>query len=191
VRQVPAASAIRQLEGATQALGWCWAPDGSRIVITTRTDAIRQKLERLVDAEYRRVTLSFLLIDLGRRANVTMLFQPGVLERIDAERRKVDLGQQGISVRQTLERICGSTGLEYTIEADGVRISWAGDAAAPAQPAGRGRVVATVRMPPDAKGNSLEFPIYEEDLPDDIRALRGEKLQAAITRLREYLAQKP
>lgn len=192
VRLAPAANALRQLEAATQSLGWSWTPDGNRIVLMTRVEANRLRLERPVDAEYRRVTLDFLLIELGRRAGVTVLFEPGVLARIDAERRKVDLGQQGISVRQTLERICGATGIRYTIEADGIRISGPSDAgAAPPQTSGRGRVLAIVRLPPDAKGNTIEFPIYEEDLPEDIRASRQEKLQAAIAKLREYLQQQP
>lgn len=191
LRQAPAASALRQLEAATQALGWSWTPDGNRIVFMTRVDANRLRLERPVDAEYRRVTLDYLLIDLGRRAGVTVLFEPGVLTRIDAERRKVDLGQQGISIRQTLERICGATGLRYTIEADGIRISGPSDGGAAPQPSGRGRVLAVVRLPPDAKGNTIEFPIYEEDLPEDIRASRQDRLQAAIARLREYLQQNP
>jgi hypothetical protein len=123
VGQIQAPTAIDQLEAATRTLGWVWRPEGERIVFTTRREEIRRALDRLVDLSYHRRPLDEVLVDLGRRAGVTVLFEPGSLRQVEARDRAVDLVQRGVSVRQTLERICGNTGLSYEIVEEGVRIA--------------------------------------------------------------------
>jgi len=128
IGQIPAASAMHQLEAATETLGWVWRPDGVRIVFESRLDDTLRRLDRPIDMTYQRMPLDDLLVDLGRRIGITMFFEPGSLKRVDARDRVVDLIQRGVSVRQTLERICGNTGLRYEITDEGVAILAPADA---------------------------------------------------------------
>ena len=129
ISQIPAANAMRQLEAATETLGWIWRPDGNRIVLEPRIADILRRLDRSLDMTYQRMPLDALLVDLGRRIGITMFFEPGSLRQVDARDRVVDLIQRGVSVRQTLERICGNTGLRYEITDEGVAILAPADSA--------------------------------------------------------------
>jgi len=121
IGQIPATNAMHQLEAATETLGWVWRPDGTRIVLEPCIDDILRRLDRPIDMmTYQRMPLDDLLVDLARRIGITMFFEPGSLKQVDARDRVVDLIQRGVSVRQTLERICGNTGLRYEITDEGV-----------------------------------------------------------------------
>lgn len=176
VNQIQGPSALRQLEAATRALGWAWRVEDGRLIFETRTDDIRRRLDQPVELiQYQRKPLDEVLVDLGRRAGVTMLFEPGVLKAVDARERAVDLQQRGLSVRQMLERIGGSTGLRYEIEPDGVRILGpGGGAVAPPRPpdagasgeAARRWVRISVQIRP---GVAYEALVPVEQLPSDVR----------------------
>lgn len=174
---IQAPSALRQLEAATQALGWAWRVEDGRLIFETRADDIRRRLDQPVELiQYQRKALDEVLVDLGRRAGVTMLFEPGVLQAVDARERAVDLQQRGLSVRQMLERIGGSTGLRYEVESDGVRILGPGGAVAAPRPAeavggasgeaARRWVRISVQIRP---GVAYEALVPVEQLPSDVR----------------------
>jgi len=120
--QSDAANALRQLDAACETLHWAWRPEGGRVVVETRRDEILRRLDWALDLTYQREPLDRLLIDLGARVGVLMKFEPGALQKVQAHERTVDLIQRGVTVRQTLERICGNTGLRYEVEDDGVSI---------------------------------------------------------------------
>lgn len=125
--QVQGVSGLRQLESATQTLHWVWRPEGERIIVERQRDDFRRRLEFPIDISFARAALDGVIVDLGQRVGVPMLFEPGVLKRVEARDRAVDLIQRQTSVLQVLERICGNTGLRYEITDEGVRF-------APAQP---------------------------------------------------------
>lgn len=176
--QNQAGNGVHQLESVTATLAWSWCVEGAAVVIERRQDEIRRRLERPVDLSYQRAPLDRVLVDLGMKIGVTMLFEPGSLKAIDARDRAVDLIQRGISVRQTLERLCGNTGLRYEVTDDGVKISLpAGGDAVPGGRADRIRVSVEVRP-----GVTIDGYIRAESLPDD---LRGEWNK----RVRELLGQ--
>ena len=179
----PGASALEQLENAGQTGRWCWKPLGGMIFIITRASDVRERLERPVDLDYRGVLLDEMLIDLGRRVGVTILFEPGVLERIQAGSRKVDLVHRKTTVRQALELISGRTGISYTLSEAGVLVrSLEGQKLGP-RPAGA-RIVATLRVPIGDDGTTIEFPFYEDDVPPEFERLRQSKLPQVIEELR-------
>ncbi len=122
LEQVQGRNGLRQLDAATQALGWIWRPDGKSIVFEWPRDEITRRLEWPLDLTYQREPLDRLLVDLGTRVGVLMKFEPGALQKVSAADRPVDLIQRGVSVRQILERICGNTGLRYEIQDDGVQV---------------------------------------------------------------------
>lgn len=171
--------AIEQLDQAAEAAGWTWRPDGERIVVAGRREEIAQRLEMPLDLRYQRIPLDELLADLGHRVGVTMLFEPGALRAVDAPHRTVDLIQRRTTVRQTLERLCGNTGLRYEVVDEGVRILPPASAPTASRPGGR--VAALIRM----KLGPLELylPVREDEVPPWFGQLRDEQ----IRRLREQL----
>ncbi|MEP0847092.1 MAG: hypothetical protein HRF50_09765 [Phycisphaerae bacterium] len=174
--QTRAANALRQLESACQSAGWVWHPEADHVVIQTRKDDVRRRLDRVVELSYQRVPLDEVLVDLGRRVGVTILFEPGALQQVSARDRAVDLIQRGASVRQTLERICGNTGLRYEIVDDGVRVSGPQSAAASAGPTAAtiqqwARVAIEIRP-----GMTVDVFLRVEDLPPEFRSVCERKL---------------
>lgn len=179
----PGDNALQQLEAATRSHGWCWVPQGGELVVYPRSEDVRRRLERTVDLDYRGVPLEQVLVDLGQRVGVTMSFQTGVLERLLASQRKVDLVHRGTTVRQTLERLCGSTGISYDLAADAVVISLPGAAPGGAR-VPSGRVVAILRVPVGEDGTAVEFPFYEDNLPEEFSRLLEHKLPLVLEELR-------
>ncbi|MCC6359322.1 MAG: STN domain-containing protein [Phycisphaerales bacterium] len=166
VAQIAAGNAVRQLESVATTMAWSWHVDGAAVVIERRQDEFRRRLDWPVDLSYQRAPLDRVLVDLGLKIGVTMLFEPGSLKAIDARDRAVDLIQRGISVRQTLERLCGNTGLRYEVTDDGVKITrpTSGDAI----PGGRAdQIRVSVEVRP---GVTVDGYIRAESLPEELRA---------------------
>jgi hypothetical protein len=183
LRQVREPNALRQLESATQMLSWYWRPHEEIILIYSRTEDVWLRLERPVSLDYRGMRLDDVLIDLGRRVGTTILFEGGVLERIQAGERSVDLVHHNTTVLQTLERICGATGTCFQVMDYGVLI---GSDETPLPPrASTARVIAVLRVPVGTDGTTVDFPFYEDNLPPEFEQLLDEKLPAVLEELRQ------
>lgn len=182
--------ALAALEKVTQSLGCSWVPAGRGITVYSRTEDIQQRLDRPFDADYRRIPLDELLLDLGRRTGIKVRFEPGVLQRVQARDRHVDLVQRNTTVRQILELLVGNTGLVYEVLEDGIGISVpppATGAPATADDAGS-RVVAILRVPVGADGTTIDFLIRAAELPPEFKQLRERKLPQVIELLRKDAA---
>jgi hypothetical protein len=170
----------------TQRLGWLWVPAGKTIVIYSRTEDIQQRLDRPLDLNYQRMPLDKLLLDLGKRIDITIHFEPGALQKVAARERHMDLVQRGTTARQVLELITGNTGLWYEVVDDGVVVGakppGAETAPSAEQPA---RVVAILRVPVGTDGTTIDFLIRAEELPPEFKALRDRKLPQVIEELRK------
>ncbi|MFQ5805761.1 MAG: DUF4974 domain-containing protein [Phycisphaerae bacterium] len=176
--QIDASNALRQLEAACETLHWVWRPERDRIVFEHRRDEIRRRLDWLLDLTYQREPLDRLLVDLGARVGVLIKFEPGALRKVAARERTVDLLQRGTSVRQILERICGTTGLRYEIDDDGVRIlapleSTDGPTAATIQQ----WVRIEVQIRP---GVTMDIFVRQDQLPPEFRAEAQRKLNEIL-----------
>jgi G:T-mismatch repair DNA endonuclease (very short patch repair protein) len=184
MREGPPAAALARLEEVTQRLGWLWVLHGRTLVIYSPADDIQQRLDRPLDLSYRGVPLDELLVDLGRRVGVTVHFEPGVLGRVAARDRRVDLVQRQITARQALELIVGRTGLAYDVVDDGLVV---GAGQAVEQPAGR--IVAVLRIPVGDEGVTIDFLIRDTELPPEFRQLYQQKLPQVIELLRKQAGQ--
>ena len=182
IAQVRAPNALYQLEAATQSLGWHWVPDDQSIVIYSQTEDVWYRLERKIDLNYQGAPLDDVLIDLGQRVGVTVLFEAGVLDRIQANQRAVDLIHRDTTPFQTLERICGATGTCFEVQDYGVLIGTP-TGPGPMRRSTEARIVAILRVPVDDDGTSVEFPFYEDDLPLEFRNLLERKLPVVIEEL--------
>lgn len=171
-------SALDTLDAVAASLDWSWVPQSDRVVFERQYDQINRRLDRPVDLTYQHTPLDDVFVDLGTRVGVTMLFEPGVLQAVGAHDRHVDLIQHGVSVRQTLERLCGSTGLRYEVEDDGVRIYPPPDDA-------NGPTAATiqqwVRIEIEIRpGIRMDIFVRQDKLPREFREEAERKLQAIL-----------
>lgn len=123
IRQVASGAALADLEAAARTLGWVWRPAESTVVICSSTDYFVERLAQPAEFSFQRRPLDEVFVEIGRKAGVPMLFEPGCLQRVHAQQRHVDLIQRKSSARQALELLCGRTGLQYAVVAEGVRIS--------------------------------------------------------------------
>ena len=187
MRDGPQVDALAQLETATQRLGWLWMPAGKTIVVYSRTEDIQQRLDRPLDLNYQRVSLDRLLVDLGKRINITIHFEPGALQKVAARDRHIDLVQRGTTVRQVLELITGNTGLWYEVVEDGVVVGAKPPTGTETVPAGEqpARVVAILRVPVGTDGTTIDFLIRSDELPPEFKSLRERKLPQVIEELRK------
>ncbi len=205
--QAPAENAIRQLDAACAALGWVWMPRDKAIVFHTRRDHVADLLNRPLAFKYAGVAIDAVLQDIGRRTGVRVAFDPGVLERVARRAGPVHYEAPRRTPREVLDLLCGRVGMQYEIIDEGIRVfdapaavvpTPAGDgdppagtpeAPAPPEPALRiPRVVALIRNPLNDKGVSIDFPVYEDELPADIRQLREDKIREVIEEARRILA---
>lgn len=184
LKNAPAGTAVQQLEAATQSIGLVWVPAGRAVVIYSQQQAIDQRLDRALELNYRQVALDEFLVDLGRRVGITVHFQPGALQKVNAAGRQVDFVQRATSVRQVLELIIGRTGLTYEIVPDGIVVAAAGSESATGP---GGRVVAILRVPVGGDGTTIDYLLREDELPVEFRKLRDRKLPAVIELLRKEL----
>lgn len=197
--QVPGASALRQLEAATAALGWVWLPREDALAFLTRRDFVNALLDRPLACNYRQAPLDDTIQDIGRRSGVHIAFEPGVLDTVDASARAVSLVSPRGSARQMLELISGGTGLRYEVGEEGVRIYADPDrtpggplgtalATAPAGSSAGPRVVVILHKPVGPNGLAVDFLIREDELPPELQQMRREVLDEVIAELRRIIA---
>jgi len=176
IGQVHGVNATEQLEAATNALGWIWMPRGGAVVLLPRTEFVRQLLDRPVDLNYARRPLDEVLDDLGQKAGVVVSYAPGALQEVQAGLRPVDLVQRDTTVRQTLERICGNTGLRYEIAPDGIRVLGP-ERPQTRQPVGTASRLIRISIPIEAGGATMDVILREDELPPHVRRLYDQRLQ--------------
>ncbi len=181
-------NALRQWENVARGLGWVWSVDGDTVVVRTRLGDVQHRLDRTLDMSYHRVPLDELLLDLGRRAGLTMYFEPGALGQVSARERAVDLIQRDLSVRQTLELLCGNTGLRYEVLADGVHFAGPKDAA---QPISKSPRLFRISIPVGSNGVTFDAIIREDELPPAVRRLFETKLEAWLDEMAAEAAATP
>ncbi len=180
IAAAPGQSALEQLDNAAISARLAWTLRDGRVAVFSRRQDVLARLNRPISVTYQRVALDDLLADLGRRADVELSIEPGALLRVAGRERLVDLVQRRTTAREVLERICGNTGLAYSVTDAGVSI------AAPAKAAGgAGRVVAILRVPVGGDGTTIEFLLRDDELPVEFRNLLDRKMPLVIEELRK------
>ncbi len=189
----PPANALTQLESATQKAGWLWIPQDKTIAVYSRSEDIQQRLDRPLDLNYQRIPLDELLVDLGKRVEITVHFEPGALSKVSARDRLVDFVQRSTTLRQVLELISGRTGLHYDVVEDGIVVFPAkpgGDTATAVAQGASGSadpVVAILEIKVDGD-RTIHYLVRASEMPTELKALREREMPAVIEIVKKRLA---
>lgn len=96
-----------------------WYIDAHRIfIIDRRRQALRQ-VGRKVSLEFREAAIRDVLLELARLANLGLSLEPGVLKTLSPGSRTITLVMENRTIRQALEIVSGTAGIEVEITADG------------------------------------------------------------------------
>lgn len=176
-------------------LGWSWTLSDELIVVVTAEALVARQLQQLVSLRINHRPLFDALQALGKRVGVVVRAEPSVLASLPLHMQKnfsINVHQR--SAEQVLEEICAYTGLAFSIDPDGVLLHWPGGGAAPA---GEVQPVHTASSDPyvakmtrrTEDGQVVEWLIRRSELPEDLREMRKQNLQAMIDALRKSKAE--
>jgi len=175
-RNATLAEALEALSTNTRAT---WYPWGKSIVIVPKEDQIRNQLSKTVTVRYSSTDISQVLTELSQAAGVDFLIQPGAVQKIPQDFRKVNLLLDNATVRQALENISGFTGLGYVVNEKGVYI-WNQSAETPTV-GQRDPIIGSIPL------DGLQVFIPTSAVPPDVRDYLNYKKQAAIEQIRKKM----
>ena len=160
-----------------------WYPWGDTLVVVPKDAWVRQMLSRPVNLSYKSVDVLQVLHELEQVAGVPFNIEPGAMQRIPEDFRRIRLFLDNATVREALDRLGAGTGLSYTTDAEGVYL-WNGDSEATPSNARRGR------RPRDVGGagqNAADRPVLMVDLGDGTSLLiyADDLPESAIDRLEQ------
>ena len=135
-----------------------------------------------------------ILGDIIGRADLDIMFEPGVLLKLPPDTRDTfTLEGEQLSLRRALELICGNTGLQYRIVGKGVQIM-AGPSLVGADPTGSAAAAASgdpyvgsISIKDETGEYKIQFYLRESDLPPDVNHLRRKNIKKAVEIIRKEL----
>lgn len=179
-RNVTLNDALREIAKQTPLT---WYPWGQNIVVIPKEDQIARQLDRTITKRYNRADVAAVLTDLAQAAGVELSFEPGALQRVPAEFRRIDLILDNARVREALENIRGVTGLDYVVKPTGLYFSnQNAPASASSAPPG-GPIIATLTL-----DNGLQVFLRNSDIPPDVLEFIQKKKQQEFKRLRQQMS---
>ena len=176
-RNATMADALEALARETSAT---WYPWGRSIVVLPREMQVRNnQLGRPIDLRFDGVDIAQVLLELQHASGVAFEIEPGAIERVAPESRRVTLILNPATVQQALEAISGFTGLEYVVKGDGLYI-WNQSAGGPspvADPA-----VGMIQL-----DNGVQVMLRRSQLPPDVQEYIDFRKNKAIDNLRQMM----
>lgn len=173
------------------------------IVLAPKVELVRMKLKQRIDVEFKGQPIDTILQDLAQRANVALQFEPGCIGLLDEDlRQNSSLVMRSGTTSSALEALAGMTGLEYTVDSDGVRISASETlkqmavARAASTTAKRSALacILTTKVPQSDAETMLfirEDALQAEGLLDKFQQVRQEGMARFMQYLRDYQPAEP
>ena len=177
-RNATLSDALRELSKQTELT---WYPWGQNIVVLTKEDQIARQLDRTITKHYNSAEVGAVLADLAKIAGVEFNYEPGALQRVPPEFRKLTLVLDNARVREALEEIRGVTGLDYTVKPDSVYLWNQNPPSTAAAPAG-GPIMGSLQL-----DNGIQLFLRAGDLPPDIFQYAEHKKLQEFKRLRQQM----
>ncbi len=189
IRDAGAGPGDSALTVACSRLGWSWCVSDRFILVTSATEDVHRRLQKLITVRITYRPLIDVLQAVGQAAGVTIRVEPGALRYLPLRvRQNFSLLVRDVSAEQVLEKLSAETGLGYLIQPGGVLFFATGGAPATHEPsrdkrAGRDPYVGKIIVPLD-DGTSIEWLVRRSELPPDLRDRREADLRAAFESLR-------
>lgn len=168
--------ALEALQKDTRAT---WYPWGKSIVIVPKEDQIRNQLSKTVTVRYPGTDVMQVLTELSQKAGVPFEIEPGAIQRIAPEARRVKLDLYDASILRALEAIAGFTGLGYVVNEKGVYI-W--NAASGPTATARDPVIGTVQLE-----NGMSVMIRESQVPPDMQEYIRLRTRRELDKIRQMM----
>jgi hypothetical protein len=173
------ATMAEALESLAKDTNLTWYPWGDSIVVVPKEVQVRNQLGRTLTTRYNNADISQVLTELAQQSGVEFSVEPGAIQRIAPEFRRVTLVLDNASVREALENISGFTGLGYVVNAKGVYL-W-NQSSTPAAPQ-QERSIGMIQL-----DNGVQIFLRPSDLDDDVRQYLEFRRKREIEKLREMM----
>src|SRR5205814_3173036 len=116
------ATLMDALEALPAQTNGTWYPWEKSIILLPKEDQVRKQLNKAISVRYDGVDVTQVLAELSQRSGVEFTFEPGAIQRIPNEYRRIRLVLDNASIKQALESLAGFTGLGYVANEAGVYI---------------------------------------------------------------------
>jgi hypothetical protein len=156
-----------------------WYPWGKSIVIVPKEEVIHNQLEKTITVHYPGTDVSQVLTELSQKADVPFEIEPGAIQRIVPEFRRIRLDLYDASITKALEAISGFTGLGYVVNDKGVYI-WNqsnNPASSPRDP-----VIGLIPL-----DNGMELMVTKSQVPEDMQEYFKTYTQRELAKIREKM----
>jgi len=174
------ATLLDALEAVTHQTRATWYPWGKSIVIVNKEEQVGNQLAKLVTVHYPGTEVGQVLTELSQKAGVPFEIEPGAIQKIAPEFRRVKLDLYDASINSALEAICGFTGLSYVVNDKGVYL-WNQNSIAAAAPI-RDPIIGMIPL-----DNGMQLLIPQSQVPSDVREYLHAKQEKEIQKLRDQM----
>jgi hypothetical protein len=156
-----------------------WYPWGKSVVIVPKEEQIHNQLEKTITVHYPGTDISQVLTELSQKADVPFEIEPGAIQRIVPEFRKIRLDLYDASITKALEAIAGFTGLGYVVNDKGVYI-WNqsnNPATSPRDPS-----IGIIQL-----DDGMQLFVPKSQVPEDIQEYLKSRTQRELDKIREMM----
>lgn len=163
-------TAAQWLDRLCRGRSWTWYLWGDEIVILPWKSQVQRQLQQQVSLRYQNEKLMTVLLDLARKARLTLEMDPGVMNYIPSlKRTNFNLIMADASIAQALEVISGATGLKFLRTEAGLRVAPSEKLIEAGMQRDRRRTPFFLKISvPGHAGSSIEVFMRADELPDEV-----------------------
>ncbi|MBV8780335.1 MAG: hypothetical protein JO353_02955 [Phycisphaerae bacterium] len=156
-----------------------WYPWGKSIVIVPKAEQIHNLLNKTITVHYPGTDIAQVLTELSQKADVPFEIEPGAIQRVAPEFRKVKLDLYDASINRALEAIAGFTGLGFVVDDKGVYL-W--NQSNSPNTAGHDPTIGLIQL-----DNGMQVLIHQSAIPPDMQEYLKVRTQRELQKIREMM----
>jgi hypothetical protein len=168
--------ALEALHADTRAT---WYPWGKSVVIVPKEDQVRNQLSKPLNVRYPGTDIVQVLTELSQKAGVQFEIEPGAIQRIPPESRRIKLELYEASITKALEAIAGVTGLGYVVNEQGVYI-W--NTANTATGGSRDPIMGMIQL-----DNGMQILVPASQIPPDMQEYLRTRTKRELDKIRQMM----
>ena len=175
------ASLLDALEALSKDTRATWYPWGKSIVIIPKEDQIRNQLGKVLNVRYPGTDVVQVLTELSQKAGVAFEIEPGAIQRIPPESRRVKLELYEASITKALEAIAGVTGLGYVVNEHGVYI-WNTAYTSTGSGGSRDPILGMIQL-----DNGMQILVPASQIPADMQEYLRTRTKRELEKIRQMM----